>query len=291
MKNIDILPKNRITALTPSAVHTEKFLFQSGDFCPEHGHEFLEIGITFSGLATHIVKGKSSTLSAGTLYLIPIGTTHQISDITQWEVRNIYLLPTIFSAQFLNKDFSSYYNLQYFLMKYCFNGTDGLQFTLKENTLATIKSIFSLNDRAVFSDTDSFTAYQNNYIINILLLLIEDFYSQYGKDNIYHDPRLMKLNTFIQEHLDEPLNELISHLSIAFSLNSQYINRMIKKSIGIPISKYIIQCKIEKSIQLLRTNMSATDIACSLGFYDYSHFHKSFTQCTGISPGQFKRMK
>lgn len=291
MKNIFIYSKNYITTQTPAAVYTEKFFYESVESLSTHGHDFLEIGITLSGSATHLVKEKSSTLSAGVLYLIPIGTTHQIKHLNHWDVRNIYLLPSIFSAQFLNRDFSGYYNLQYFLMKYCCNGTDVLQFTLKENTINTIKTIFNLIDHAIFSDADSFTTYQNNCITNILLLLAEDFYSQYGKEIFYQDPRLMRVNTFIQEHLEEPLNELISHLAIAFSLNSQYINRIVKKSIGIPISKYIIQCKIEKSIQLLRTDMPVTDIACSLGFYDYSHFYKCFTQYVGISPSQFKHPK
>lgn len=290
MQNTQIIQNNYISEQTNSSVHTEYFSYTSSEEISLHSHEFLEIGITLGGTCTHFVNGMQSTLCSGSVYVIPVRTSHQIARTKDWEIRNIYLLPTVFSANFLNAEFSTYYKLQNFLMSFCNADTKTLQFTLRNETFCAIKALSDALKQSILSDAESLQFYQSHCIINMLLLLAEDYYAQNKNAVKYCDPRLIKINHFIYAHLEYPLKQLLSELSKSLSLNPQYINRIVKKSIGIPVSSYIIHCKIEKSIQLLLSdNATPTDVAYALGFYDYSHFHKYFTKYVGTSPHKYKK--
>ena len=53
--------------------------------------------------------------------------------------------------------------------------------------------------------------------------------------------------------------------------------------------KYSKKIKIDRAkVLLLTTNKSMLDIAISLGFYDQSHFSKTFKSFEGVSPSEFR---
>ena len=288
MNSIEFYTSSYISAQTASSVYTELFSFKKGEALSVHGHEFLEIGITLNGNANHNAEGTFKKLEKGMVYIIPIGSTHQADQTNDWEVRNIYLLPTIFSAHFFNMDSSTYYKLQDFLLKHCSGNLGVIHFSLKNETFSAIKSLSGTLCPELFSDKNTYTLYQNHCLSNILLLLAEDYYAQYAEETFYTDPRMNKISQFIYAHLDFPLKNLLQGLSEELTLNSQYINRIVKKSLGVPISRYFLQCKIEKSIQLLQNGLAPTEVAFLLGFYDYAHFHKAFTRYVGMTPNQYR---
>lgn len=289
MNSIEFYTNNYISTQTASSLYTELFSYCNGEVLSVHGHEFLEIGITLNGSANHMADNKQALLETGSVYVIPVGQTHQADQLNNWEVRNIYLLPTVFSAHFFNMDSSTYYKLQDFLLKHCSGNLGVIHFSLKNETLSAIKALSGTLCPELFSDKSTYTLYQNHCLSNILLLLAEDYYAQHAEEAFYTDPRITKISQFIYAHLELPLKNLLQGLSEELSLNSQYINRIVKKSLGVPISRYILQCKIEKSIQLLQEGLAPADIAYSLGFYDYAHFHKAFTQYVGMPPNQYRR--
>lgn len=284
-----IFQNHYICNQTDAYLYTENFLFSEKDSMDMHGHEFLEIGITMKGQALHTSHTKSLSLQPGSVYMIPIGTHHRVSHFQNWGVRNLYLLPTLFSAHFLHADILSYYKLLNFLLKYGSNACEVTAFSLRDNTFDAIASIFHALDLVSFDQKNTLEAYRTHMLLNILLLLAEDFYSQTADVTFHPNHRLFQIVHFIQEHLDLPLKQLLEDLSCEFSLNSQSINRIIKKELNLPVSRYIIQCKIEKGIQLLSAGKTPTDTAYSLGFYDYSHFQRCFTDYVGLSPSAFLR--
>lgn len=289
MENAYFIPDNYIANQTTASIYTEYFSYTYEESLPLHGHTFLEIGITLNGTTHHVAEKKTKVLHPGSVYVIPIGTVHHMEQVQNWEIRNIYLLPTTFSAHLLNMDFYTYYKLQNFLMRHHHQDSEVLQFTLRHDTCCAIKSLSDALSQPLLCDTESFRVYQNHCIVSMLLLLAEDYYAQFGNAEDYRDPRLIEINQFIHTHLDLPLKQLLTELSDTLSLNSQYVNRIFKRSFGIPISSYIIQCKIEKSIQLLQApDTSPTDIALSLGFYDYAHFHKYFSKYVGMTPHKYQ---
>ena len=82
---------------------------------------------------------------------------------------------------------------------------------------------------------------------------------------------------YIQQHITEKITA--EELALKFHYHKNHINRIIKQATGMTLRKYIINEKITYAKQLMReTNLSMTEIASALSFYDYSHFCKYFKE-------------
>ena len=62
---------------------------------------------------------------------------------------------------------------------------------------------------------------------------------------------------------------------------------------GISPSNYKIKSKIEKAMQMLKTDtISTSEIVSELNFYDLAYFYKMFKKETGLTPAEYiKRTK
>ena len=92
---------------------------------------------------------------------------------------------------------------------------------------------------------------------------------------------------YINSNLDRELGaaEIAGHIH----LNPDYLNRIFKKEMGIAISQYVIQQKIQKAKWLLdNTKSSLGDIAAEVGYFNYSSFNRNFSKIAGMSPREYK---
>lgn len=91
---------------------------------------------------------------------------------------------------------------------------------------------------------------------------------------------------YIQSHLNEELP--MENIAKQVHLNCDYLNRLFKKEMGIPLSRYVIQQKIERAKWLLtHTDWKVGDIAASVGYYNYSSFYRIFMKTVGVSPQEY----
>lgn len=106
-------------------------------------------------------------------------------------------------------------------------------------------------------------------------------------DNANRDHPVERTKKYIQTHLSEELS--MEHIANNVHLNADYLTRIFKKEVGISISKYIINKKIEVAKELLiHTRKSIGEIASLVGYYNYSSFNRIFTKESGMSPQDFK---
>lgn len=90
---------------------------------------------------------------------------------------------------------------------------------------------------------------------------------------------------------DNPLQNIsLDVLSHEFQLHPNYIIRKFKEVTGYKLSEYLSKVRLEHSIQnLMQTDNRIGDIAIDSGFYDQSHFNRSFKKQMGLSPNNFKK--
>ena len=95
----------------------------------------------------------------------------------------------------------------------------------------------------------------------------------------------------ILQHLHVNIESFICLEDIANLLNvtQEYACSCFKKHMGISLIKYSKKIKIDRAkVLLVTTNQSILDISFTLGFYDQSHFSRTFKSFTGVSPSEFK---
>lgn len=103
----------------------------------------------------------------------------------------------------------------------------------------------------------------------------------------------LKWVTQVIEYINDNPSKNISMdlLSNEFQLHPNYIVRKFREVTGYKLSEYLIKIRVEDSIQdLIQSDSTAGTIALQNGFYDQSHFNRSFKKNIGKSPLQFKRL-
>lgn len=95
----------------------------------------------------------------------------------------------------------------------------------------------------------------------------------------------------VKEYISLHLNERISVAEAARSvgMNASYLNSSFKEQTGLCITDYIQQQKTEEAKKLLADpEKPISEIWTALGYYDQSHFNKSFKKCAGLTPKQYR---
>ena len=91
---------------------------------------------------------------------------------------------------------------------------------------------------------------------------------------------------YIEKHIYDKI--VIRDVSSAIGYNYSYLSDVFKKDLGVTISGYITEKKVQKAIELMKfENLSFTDVARKLNYGSAQSFNKVFKRITGYSPSAF----
>jgi two-component system response regulator YesN len=121
-----------------------------------------------------------------------------------------------------------------------------------------------------------------NYTIGLM--------QNYDEENASRYTPVDKTKEYIYQHLSEEIS--MEDIANNVHLNADYLTRIFKKEVGVSISKYMINMKIERAKDLLvNTDKSIGEIAVFVGYYNYSSFNRIFTKEVGMSPQEYKNRR
>ena len=107
------------------------------------------------------------------------------------------------------------------------------------------------------------------------------------RENVVSKP-VREMCRYMQEHVKEQvsLKDLAAHVA----LNQVYVSNIFKKEMGISISSYYINLKMEYAKELLRNStMTVYKIAEEVGYQDAKFFSKQFIKTVGIKPMDYRK--
>ena len=79
-------------------------------------------------------------------------------------------------------------------------------------------------------------------------------------------------------------------LAEKFGYHPNYIGCLVMAQTGMPLHRYLLQLRIRHGINLLTTTqMTVAQIAEAVGFHSFSYFSQYFKQCTGHTPGEYRK--
>lgn len=114
--------------------------------------------------------------------------------------------------------------------------------------------------------------------------------------HIYHkrmlDVRHMDLSQQIEQYITANICEDLSidHLCGRFEISRSEIYRLFEQRFGTSVADFIRNKRIFMAEELIRnTDQKISEIAQTVGFYDYNYFSKVFRKSYGVSPREYRR--
>ncbi len=99
--------------------------------------------------------------------------------------------------------------------------------------------------------------------------------------------RLLKVVEFVTERFGQPIE--VSELANLVDLSVSQLQREFGRLFGITPVQYIREVRVGVACHLLETSsQTLTNIAVHCGFYDQSHFTRTFKRAVGVAPSQYR---
>lgn len=107
-----------------------------------------------------------------------------------------------------------------------------------------------------------------------------------NRGDLYSKPIIMCFD-FIYDNLHRKFS--LSELAEYVSLSESYISRLFHSEVGITITTYLLQKRVEAASNMLKySNYSSLDISNYLCFSSHSHFIQTFKKFTGQTPNKYR---
>ena len=255
-----------------------------------HIQEFYEICIISKGKGFHIIEDTVVNALKGDVFIVPPGRKHAFVGGKGFNVYYIHLSPDF--LEFYSprlKAMPTFYALFEIEPLMRANGTKYRHLYLEDNMLTEIISILKNVENWKYGDVAGHLAHES-YVSIALVILCREYAKMQnivGK-NAHEDRYFMESVSMILEKYNQNLT--IEKLSqTARTSRTTYIKRFVEM-VGMPPRQYITHLRVNAAKNLLETtDRPVSKIAEEMGFYDTSHFNKSFTTSEGISPTEYRK--
>ena len=128
---------------------------------------------------------------------------------------------------------------------------------------------------------ESLFSLANDICHKYTLLLTNFAFPEYSKT-------VRSVINYINLHLNEDLT--LAFLAKHFQKNATSLSSAFSKEVGINVTNYIHQTRINEAIRYFNTTkMSISEVALAVGFQDFAYFSRLFHKQIGCSPREYCR--
>lgn len=127
--------------------------------------------------------------------------------------------------------------------------------------------------------------------IDIIRKAIDDRKNQ-SADLFKEPPKHIEMFRPIIIYISEHLSEKLTRESVAAALHFSpgYFSTLFKETLGITFSDYLMDCRMQRALQLVRTgNMTIENIIAESGFFSASLFYRKFIEYYGATPTEIRK--
>ncbi len=256
---------------------------------PLHWHYYSEILYILKGSVTLICNNTEAVLNEGDLcYIYPL-QLHEIRKARHLEVNYAVLKFDIHNLHIPQAYLLKFYN--------CFihrTRQNDFAIILTQNQICRERMETLIKDIVhEFTEKHEFYALQiQAHIFSLLIMFARTmpeerkcFEEQRG-DNHYSFHHILE---YIDTHSAEPLE--IQVLADMCHMSYSYFAKLFRENYGRSCKEYITYIRLNKAQELLlHTDRDLNDIALETGFFDCSHFIRTYKKWKGITPKQ-ERLK
>lgn len=250
-----------------------------------HKHDYIELLYIYDGVGKYQIDEEIFEVSRGTLLIINPGTIHA-NIVTDTEHPLV-----IFALGFCDVHIKGYPDNEF-----AFKGYSPI-LEVPSQLQKLISNCFfhmlSEKEQNFPGKYDMMKCYLNQILLHIIRTYMEpDKQADSSLRFQFTSHKRKYIVKTILDYMEENFQEKISLEAIASNmyLSSIYISKLFKEETGQSPIQHLIQIRITKSIELMKTHPDWTikKIATECGYEDVYHFSKIFKKHTGVSPKEFK---
>ncbi len=255
---------------------------------PPHSHDYIEVVYVCTGTITHIINGKTVTLSAGELLFLSTDAVHEIKKAGEEDLAvNFIILPQFFdkALDMLGEEESP---LKRFILDSLGSAPSGsiyLHFKVAE--LLPIQNLIENLLYTLVSDIPNKRRI-NQTTMGLLFLQLIGCTDRLSVED-QADELLIEVFRYIEEHYRTgSLGELAEQLHCDF----YWLSREIKRCTGKNFKQLLQEKRLSQAAFLLKsTRLNVADISLAVGYENISYFHRIFAGRFGVSPFQYRTCK
>lgn len=256
----------------------EKYCYTSGSLVPlpKHSHHEYQLGLSFNRQGKYYYRGAYHPIPIGSLSIIHSGEVHSPNDITY--------LPEPASFWMMHVDPNL---LEEILLEIAEKPASLPFFTepvLRDRAL--IQLFYNL---CVAIETHENDLEKDLPILDFFSRLIIQKAGLIPKFYPQVKPAIAIVCDFLQARYAE--NVSLAKLSQISGLSRFYLSRLFQREMGLSLSAYQLQVRIDRAKKLLLGGMPIVQVASTTGFYDRSHFSRYFKRLVGTTPKNYQKQQ
>lgn len=255
-----------------------------------HSHDFYELIYVYRGQCEHLLKGNILKMHQGDFCILPPNQIHAIQ--CNWDhgiIVNILIRKSTFHQSFCPL-LSDYGLLSSFFSHTLFQKENSAYLLFRCGDDPVIHS----QVLSMYNEYISFTPYSKSILVGQLMQLLGcvmrshqfDVIQMIGK-NGDQSAHISKILQYIETHLS---GVTLHEVAQTFNYSDGRCSSLIKEATGKTFTEILREEKSHCAARLLlEKDWSLTRIAEEAGFYDTSHFYKTFSGIYGVTPAQYRK--
>lgn len=247
-------------------------------FCTnEHTHDFFELSYCISGHAKHFTNHQEIPIDGGTLFIMRPGESHYFKSYTNANALTV----CITQEEFLS--FLKVYNLED-----CeFFKSEGLRTPLPPHL--KVSSIDSFYLQNLCENIIASAAPNSSPYLKCLLGYALEMIIRQNEEAANKIPKSFRHAILQMNQLDNIRGGVKSLLELT-NLSHAQLCRQTKKYLNMTPHEYVNSIRMKWAYSLItNSTINMDDLADSVGFSSYSHFHKLFKETYNISPSELRK--
>lgn len=252
-----------------------------------HGHDdFFELTYVYKGSCRQIINGRRMDMNAGDICLLGPRDVHSLQyngDETVFFA--VLIKKSLFEDSFLylldEKNL-----LCNFFSSSVLSTADNQSFLYFPNLEdSPVSILIRILIRESFERKMQYSKYIES-TLSLLLIELERSYRHMLEEQIKCGPKIMDILIFIQKNRR---TVTLAETAERFSYHPNYLSSLIKKNTGKTFSEILSESKLSEASYLLKNSgLSVEKIIQKAGFYDNSHFHRTFKKKYGMTPAAYR---
>ncbi len=252
---------------------------------PEHQHDCIEMVFVLRGSGRCAVNGCTYPMIRGDLYVINPGETHSYRIDENLQCYNIMFRLSFFSAT----EVALLARFPAFRRFFSPESTTDHKFAFPEPFVEKLETRLAELTAELKRPRMGFELKAKALFLDIMVTFLRELSSSGEKGTASgYALAFSRIFSHIAEHFSEKLT--LQVLARIGRINPNYFGELFRKTTGMSVSTYLSRFRIEQSSLLLEQNQeSIGEIALHCGFYDTSHFSRTFKSTVGISPKEYRQ--